>query len=112
MDGRMPHGWWTAYRQFLVRTLLARDESRALIAQRVGCTRQQLNSAIGWYDLKPRPLLACIAERGGATGFTRCEGCGVPVERLGHCRKCRVALRRSGLDPDTNELIRRKREAV
>lgn len=65
---RLSRGWWTAYRKFFVSTLLAREESRALIAAKLGLTRKQLNSAIFSHDLKPRPLLAAIVERGGDPG--------------------------------------------
>jgi hypothetical protein len=100
--------FWTAYRRFFVSTLMAREESRFLIAEKLGVTRRQLNSAVHKYDLKPRPLLEAIEARGGGAGHMRCEGCGAVIWRAGHCGPCRRALRRSGLDPDTNTLIRRK----
>jgi hypothetical protein len=71
----MPKGrpFWTAYRKFLVRTLLAREESRPRIAGKLGVTTRQLGVAIWRYDLTPRPLLEAIAERGGDPGHMNGE---------------------------------------
>ena len=70
-------GFWTAYRKFLVRELLAREESRWRIAEKLGVDRKQLSHAIRYYDLTSRPLLECIAERGGDPGHMNAEAaCG------------------------------------
>ena len=50
-------GFWTAYRKFLVETLLARGESRARIAGKLGIERDQVTHAINSYGLRPRELL-------------------------------------------------------
>lgn len=108
MARRLPFRYWTAYRKFLVETLLDRGESRARIAGKLGIERSQVQSAIQHYDLRPRPLLKRMLDRGESlmSGLT-CEGCGDVVDGAApgyprHCEDCRTELEtcaRSRLEP-------------
>lgn len=51
------HEFWTAYRKHYVRTALARGDSRALIAERLGVTVKALYMAVNRLGLnKPEPV--------------------------------------------------------
>ena len=54
---KLKRGFWTAYRRFFVETLLARGESPARIAGKLGVEPWQLRKAIYNHGLKPRELL-------------------------------------------------------
>jgi hypothetical protein len=54
--------FWTAYRKLYVRNALARGDSRAWIAERLGITRKALNSAVFHHNLKPEPLHGPLLE--------------------------------------------------
>jgi hypothetical protein len=47
-------GFWTAYRRIYVEDGLARGQSRAMLAAKLGVTVRQLNMAIYNHRLKPR----------------------------------------------------------
>lgn len=43
--------YWTSYRKYFVRDLLAKGLSRSVIAERMGITRDNLNASIIRHDL-------------------------------------------------------------